>query len=159
MDNTDRPLEPLTDEGILAIHDGAMEILKNIAIEFLNKEAPASFKDAGCKVIEEKVYLDRHWVMEMVGKAPSEFTITPRNPARTLPVGGNKMFLVTFHRHQTIGILNLAAKSLATVSNAKTFSNSVNTSTASILLVAIQLSLWICMPLYATLRLPMTSSP
>ena len=73
MDNTDCPLEPLTDEGILAIHDGAMEILKNIAIEFLNKEALASFKDAGCKVIEEKVYLDRHWVMEMVGKAPTDF--------------------------------------------------------------------------------------
>ena len=91
VENTDRPIEPLTEEGILAIHEGAMEILEDIGIDFLNKEALAIFKDAGCKVLDEKVYLDRHWVMEMVGKAPSEFTITPRNPAHELIVGGNKM--------------------------------------------------------------------
>ena len=91
IENTDQPIEPLNDEGILAIHEGAMEILEDIGVEFLNKEALEIFKEAGCKVIEEKVYLDRHWVMEMVAKAPSEFTITPRNPAHTLQVGGNKM--------------------------------------------------------------------
>ena len=73
MENTDLPLGPLTDEGILAVHYDAMKILKNIGVEFLNKEALASFKNAGCKVIEEKVYLDRHWVMEMVGKATTDF--------------------------------------------------------------------------------------
>jgi trimethylamine--corrinoid protein Co-methyltransferase len=32
--------------------------------------------------------MDRDFVMEMVGRAPSEFTITPRNPDRILPIGG-----------------------------------------------------------------------
>ena len=91
VENTDRPIEPLTQEGIEAIHAGAMTILEDIGIEFLNTEALAIFKDAGCKVEGEKVFLDRHWVMEMIGKAPSEFTITPRNPAHELTVGGNKL--------------------------------------------------------------------
>ncbi|MDG1295134.1 MAG: trimethylamine methyltransferase family protein, partial [Planktomarina sp.] len=91
VENTDRPIEPLTEEGIQAIHEGAMTILEDIGIEFLNTEALAIFKDAGCKVEDEKVFLDRHWVMKMIGKAPSEFTITPRNPAHELTVGGNKM--------------------------------------------------------------------
>ena len=37
--NTDRPTEPLTEEGVQAIHDGAMRILEEIGIEFLNDEA------------------------------------------------------------------------------------------------------------------------
>ena len=91
VENTDRPIEPLTEDGIQAIHDGAMTILEDIGIEFLNTEALAIFKDAGCKVEGEKVFLDRHWVMEMIAKAPSEFTITPRNPAHEVTVGGNKL--------------------------------------------------------------------
>ena len=39
VENTDRPIEPLAEEGILAIHEGAMEILEDIGIEFLNEEA------------------------------------------------------------------------------------------------------------------------
>ena len=32
--------------------------------------------------------MDREWVMEMIGKAPSQFTITPRNPDHELIIGG-----------------------------------------------------------------------
>ncbi len=39
--NPDRPTEPLTAEGVAAIHDGAMRILEDIGIEFLNPEACA----------------------------------------------------------------------------------------------------------------------
>ncbi len=87
--NTDRPTEPLTQDGVEAIHNGAMRILEEIGVEFLNEEALALLKQAGCKIDGAKVFFDRHWIMEMVGKAPSEFTITPRNLDRTLTVGGN----------------------------------------------------------------------
>ncbi len=86
--NTDRPTEPLDEAGVEAIHNGAMRILEEIGIEFLNDEALALFREAGCKVEGTNVRMGRDWVMEMVGKAPSEFTITPRNPDRTLPIGG-----------------------------------------------------------------------
>jgi len=89
--NIDRPVEPLTEEGIAAIHDGAMRILEEIGVQFLNDEALEIFKEAGVKVDGELVRMDRDFVMEMVGKAPSEFTLTPRNPDRPIRIGGNSM--------------------------------------------------------------------
>lgn len=87
--NTDRPTEPLGEEGVAAIHDTAMRVLEEIGIEFLNDEALALFRDAGCIVEDANVRMGRDWVMEMVAKAPSTFTLTPRNLDRTLKVGGN----------------------------------------------------------------------
>jgi trimethylamine--corrinoid protein Co-methyltransferase len=75
-------------EGVQAIHDGAMRVLEEIGIEFLNTEALDIFRQAGCTVNGTNVRMGRDWVMEMVARAPAEFTITPRNPDRTLPIGG-----------------------------------------------------------------------
>ena len=86
--NTDRPTEPLGEEGVQAIHDGAMRILEEIGIEFLNAEAIDLFREIGVRVDGTNVRMDRDFVMEMVGKAPASFTLTPRNPAKTITVGG-----------------------------------------------------------------------
>ena len=75
--NTDAPTEPLSEEGVQAIHEGAMRILEEIGIVFLNEEALEIFAEAGCTVEGQVVRMGRDWVMEMVAKAPSEFTITP----------------------------------------------------------------------------------
>lgn len=92
--NTDRPTEPLTEEGVAAIHDGAMRILEEIGIEFLNGEALAVLKQAGCTVEGHNVRMGRDFVMEMLGHAPSSFTITPRNPEREVTIGGDHMIFV-----------------------------------------------------------------
>ena len=86
--NTDRPTEPLDQAGVEAIHDGAMRILEEIGIEFLNEEALTLFKEAGCKVDGTNVRMGRDWVMEMVGKAPEQFDVIPRNPDKTITIGG-----------------------------------------------------------------------
>ena len=91
INNTDRPTEPIGPEGVAAIHDGAMRILEEIGIEFLNEEAQALFRQAGCSVDGTNVRMGRDWVMEMIGRAPASFTLTPRNPDRTLTVGGNRL--------------------------------------------------------------------
>ena len=87
--NTDRPTEPLTEEGVQAIHNAAMEILEDIGIEFLNAEALEIMREAGCTITGQNVRMGRDFVMEMVAKAPSSFTLTPRNPERQLTIGGN----------------------------------------------------------------------
>ncbi|QQA43655.1 trimethylamine methyltransferase family protein [Pelagovum pacificum] len=89
--NTDRPTEPLDEEGIAAIHDGAMRILEEIGIEFLNDEALQLFREAGATVTDANVRMGRDWVMEMLARAPSEFSITPRNEARRIDVGGRNL--------------------------------------------------------------------
>lgn len=88
--NIDRPTEPLTEEGVLAVHDAAMRILENIGIEFLNHEALEILRaSGGCTIDGENVRMGRDFVMEMVAKAPSQWDITPRNPDRKITIGGN----------------------------------------------------------------------
>ncbi|MGI9395377.1 MAG: trimethylamine methyltransferase family protein, partial [Boseongicola sp.] len=89
--NTDRPTEPLDEAGVQAIHDGAMRILEEIGIEFLNEEALDLFREIGATVEGTNVRLGRDFVMEMVAKAPSEFTLTPRNLDRRITIGGRNM--------------------------------------------------------------------
>ncbi|NGM46356.1 trimethylamine methyltransferase family protein [Rhodobacter sp. SGA-6-6] len=92
--NPDRPTEPLDAEGVQRIHRGAMRILSEIGIEFLNPEAVEHLKAAGCRVNGTNVRMDEDFVMEMVRRAPSSFTITPRNPEREIVIGGKHMVFV-----------------------------------------------------------------
>ena len=92
--NTDRPTEPLDEQGVQAIHDGAMRILEEIGIEILNEEARAIFAQMDCIISGENVRMGRDAVMELVAMAPAEFTVTPRNPSRALPVGGRHMLFL-----------------------------------------------------------------
>jgi trimethylamine---corrinoid protein Co-methyltransferase len=94
--NSDDPIEPLPPEGVAAIHDGAMRILEEVGIEFLNREAVEIFRRQGCLISEETeagalVRMGREFVMEKVALAPSTFTITPRNPERRIVIGGRHM--------------------------------------------------------------------
>ncbi len=94
--NNDSPTEPLDEEGINAVHEGAMRILEEIGIEFLNEEARLVLKDAGCDVDPNSanVRMDRAFVLEQVAKAPSTFDITPRNPDHRVTIGGKHMAFV-----------------------------------------------------------------
>ncbi len=91
IQNIDRPTEPLDEDGVQAIHKAAMHILSKIGIKMLNPEALGYFKAAGCKVVDETVFFDEDMVMELVGKAPSKYTITPRNPEHAIEFGGNSL--------------------------------------------------------------------
>ena len=85
--NLDKPTEPLNEEGVQAIHEGAMRILEEIGIEILNTEALEIFREAGATINGTNVRVGRDWLMEMVGKAPGRWTMTPRNPDHELVMG------------------------------------------------------------------------
>ncbi len=92
--NSDRPTEPLDADGVEAIHRGAMRILSDIGVEFLNPEAVAHLKAAGCIVSGTNVRMDEDFVTEMLARAPASFTITPRNPDRAITLGGRNLVFV-----------------------------------------------------------------
>ncbi len=94
--NTDKPTEPLSEEGVQAIHESAMRVLEEIGIEFLNQEAKDILRKAGCTVAtdSDNVRMDRDFVLEQVKKAPSQFDMIPRNEAHKVTVGGNRMLFV-----------------------------------------------------------------
>ncbi|KGK80983.1 methyltransferase [Thalassobacter stenotrophicus] len=89
--NPDPFVEPLNEDGVQAIHKGVVRILKEIGIGFLNPEACAILKEAGCKVEGHTVFMDEDFLMEMIGRAPSQWTVTPRNPDKKIVIGGRHM--------------------------------------------------------------------
>ncbi|WP_209597648.1 trimethylamine methyltransferase family protein [Ruegeria sp. HKCCSP351] len=89
--NIDRPTEPLDQAGIEAIHEGAMRILEEIGIEFYNEEAIGILREAGCTIKGDNVRMGRDFVMEMIAKAPSQFSITPRNVDHRIEIGGKNI--------------------------------------------------------------------
>lgn len=94
--NSDAPTCPLREEQVLAIHDGAMQVLEEIGIEFLHEGALEVLAKAGCEVKpgSTNVRMDRNLVLEKVGLAPSQFSITPRNPDKEIIIGGPHMVFV-----------------------------------------------------------------
>ena len=58
--NTDKPTEPLSEEGVQAIHESAMRVLEEIGIEFLNQEAKDILRKAGCTVATART-TPRRW--------------------------------------------------------------------------------------------------
>lgn len=89
--NRDQPTAPLTEDGVQAVHDGAMRILEEIGIEFLHADAVEVLRKGGCVVDGENVRMGRDLVMAQLEHAPSSFTLTPRNPQRRIEIGGNRM--------------------------------------------------------------------
>ena len=119
--NTDRPTEPLNEEGIQAIHNGAMQILEEIGIEILNAEALEIFREAGATINGENVRVSRDFIMEMIAKAPSQWTLTPRNPDRQLPVGGNNILFGNVSSPPSYWTINSGGKKTGTREMCKDF--------------------------------------
>lgn len=91
------PVDILSGEQVQKIHDTSMRVLEEIGIEFLDDEALSLWAEAGARVDHksQRVWIDRGLLMELVSKAPDEFTLHARNPAHTLRVGGNAINFVT----------------------------------------------------------------
>lgn len=74
-----------------------MHILENVGLDFLEGEALALWEEAGARVDykNQHVWFDRGQVMELVAKAPAEFTLHARNPAHSLHIGGDHINFAT----------------------------------------------------------------
>lgn len=85
------PTEVISADQVEAIHNTSMRVLEELGIEFLSDTALERLKAAGADVnfSTKLVHFDRALVEELVAKAPSEFTLTPRNPDRAVTFGGN----------------------------------------------------------------------
>ncbi|WP_119462192.1 trimethylamine methyltransferase family protein [Rhodospirillaceae bacterium SYSU D60014] len=88
--NPYKPIEVLTPEQLDRIHDASMRILETYGLEFLNDEALGILEKAGATVdrSNNRVRFDRGLIADYVAKAPSEFTLHARNPARNVRIGG-----------------------------------------------------------------------
>jgi trimethylamine--corrinoid protein Co-methyltransferase len=89
--NPYKPIEVLSEDHLEAIHGTSLRILEEHGMEFLDQESLGLLKAAGAKVEPgtSLVRFDRGLILESIAKAPAEFTLHARNPARNLTMGGN----------------------------------------------------------------------
>jgi trimethylamine--corrinoid protein Co-methyltransferase len=85
------PMEVLSADQVEAIHLTSLRILEELGIEVMSPRALAVLEAAGAEVdtATRVVRLDRGLVDEALKCAPSSFTLTPRNPAKRVIMGGN----------------------------------------------------------------------
>jgi trimethylamine--corrinoid protein Co-methyltransferase len=81
----------LSSDAVAVLDRGWRRIVSEIGIQFAKPEAVELFARAGQKVDGEVVYLDPEFVLEQVAKAPREFDVQARNPARSVHIGGDHM--------------------------------------------------------------------
>jgi len=85
------------DEAVELIHEESMKILEDVGCEFRDDEAIAMWKAAGARVEGTRVRIDRALLMNLMAKAPPEFTLNARNPERTVQVGGNNSIFIPMY--------------------------------------------------------------
>jgi trimethylamine--corrinoid protein Co-methyltransferase len=91
LQNRFPPLEVITPDQVEQLHEASMHILENIGIVFMDAEALDLWERAGARVehSSQLVRFDRGLILELVARAPAQFTWRARNPAHDLVVGGD----------------------------------------------------------------------
>jgi trimethylamine--corrinoid protein Co-methyltransferase len=91
LTNSFKPLEVLSEDQLMAIHEASLSLLQETGMEFMGPEARNLLRKAGAKVDDSTglVQLPRELIAEGLKTTKPSFTLTPRNPARRLHVGGN----------------------------------------------------------------------
>jgi trimethylamine--corrinoid protein Co-methyltransferase len=86
-------MEVLTAEQLEAVHLTSLRILEELGIEVMSDRARGFLAAAGAQVdpASAMVRLDRGLVEKALTTAPASFVLEPRNPARRIVMGGNRI--------------------------------------------------------------------
>ena len=86
-----KPLEILSQDQLMAIHEASLKLLEETGVEFMGPAARQKFRQAGASVDDASglVKIPRALVDRALATAPPSFVLTPRNPARAIHVGEN----------------------------------------------------------------------
>ncbi len=85
------PTRAVSDDELEAVHAASLQVLRDIGIDVLHRDARRRLANAGADVQGERVRFDPDMVTELIATAPSEVTLHARNPARTITIGGNSV--------------------------------------------------------------------
>lgn len=89
------PLTEIMDGAQVERIDAAsMAILEDVGVVFRDPMALEDWRRAGADVRGETVYLDRGLVRALIASIPAEYTIHARDPAKSLPFGGDRAIFV-----------------------------------------------------------------
>ncbi len=89
--NPHGPLPILDPEGVERIHEASLRVLEELGIELWSESARQLFAEAGATIDGEVVRVGRDVIEHALQTAPSEFTLTSRNPDKQIVLGGNNV--------------------------------------------------------------------
>ena len=89
--NNLKPIEILSQDQLMSIHEASLHLLETIGIEFMGPAARRKFREAGAGVDEATglVRIPRELVERALDSAPETFVLTSRNAARRIHAGEN----------------------------------------------------------------------
>ncbi|MEM6665361.1 MAG: trimethylamine methyltransferase family protein [Pseudomonadota bacterium] len=88
-------VEPMDPEQIEQIDAASMAILEDVGVVFRDPIALEDWRKAGADIRDrERVHFDRHMIRELIATIPSSFTYLARDPAKSLPFGGDHTIFV-----------------------------------------------------------------
>jgi len=82
-------MQNLTQEQMTRLHDASMDILENTGVVFNESEALEIFSKHGFTVDGRTVFFKEKYIARVLESAPAQFTITARNPKKSLSIGGD----------------------------------------------------------------------
>ena len=93
VNNPYPPMQMLSPDQIEAIHLTSLRILEELGMEVMSPRALAVLDKAGAEVdrATRTVRLDRGLIESALASAPSSFALTPRNAAKRILLGGNRI--------------------------------------------------------------------
>lgn len=86
--------EVLDRDEVERIDNASMAILEDVGVVFRDEIALSDWRKAGAKVIDDRVYIDRGLVRDLVSTIPPEFTYHARNPANNVRLGSRHTVFV-----------------------------------------------------------------
>jgi trimethylamine--corrinoid protein Co-methyltransferase len=91
--NTYPPMQMLDEERMETLHRNSMRILSELGIRMMSRKAMDIFEKAGAIVDRDNltIRIDESLVNAALATAPLSFTLTSRNAAKRLRIGGNAM--------------------------------------------------------------------
>ncbi len=87
-------MEALDAEGVATVHEASLRVLEELGIELWSPAARRLFADAGAIIggpDDTVVRVGRDIIEAALASAPAEFTLTARNPQKSLQIGGNNL--------------------------------------------------------------------
>jgi trimethylamine--corrinoid protein Co-methyltransferase len=82
-------MQTFTTEQMTRIHDASMDLLSSVGVAFNEPEALEIFATQGFRVEGKTVFMTASQVRNALETVPSRFTLTARNPEKSIDVGGD----------------------------------------------------------------------
>ncbi len=76
------------------IHEATLIVLEKAGLVFTYQPAIDLFAKAGCKIDGQRVFFSKKLVEEQIKKAPSQFTLYARNPAKNVVIGKDNIAFI-----------------------------------------------------------------